>query len=288
MSRLIATICIGLDPKEVLKRFAYYIDERQKDRPNREGGHSGYAFERREGEQTKTLLWIMMGSCILLGALMILIVKPSLHKHRNQQVEKLRESHPEASSVPEASPTNFKDVPPVVVVSPTSTVAQPAKELVSPAAKQSVSVASRSRPLHRVQRPCRARSAGRAVVLPSPSGRIPSPEVSVVDDPLNSGKDIPPGRYQTAGKISRDFDDVLLIRYQVDEKPVMKFFIRKGGTLVLRSRDSIKFQCSNPAAMTYKYKNDPEKTIDGRPTSTVIRQEARVTLFFPPELTEKD
>src|SRR4051812_2513019 len=38
---------IGLDPKEILVRFADYIEDRVTDRPARDAGHSGYAFEKR-------------------------------------------------------------------------------------------------------------------------------------------------------------------------------------------------------------------------------------------------
>src|SRR5688500_3745542 len=41
---------IGLNPKEVLTQFAGFIDSKSKDRPVRDAGHSGYAFERKEGE----------------------------------------------------------------------------------------------------------------------------------------------------------------------------------------------------------------------------------------------
>src|ERR1700733_2943944 len=42
---------IGLDAKEVLSRFDSFIDKKASDRPNREAGHSGYAFEKKDGEQ---------------------------------------------------------------------------------------------------------------------------------------------------------------------------------------------------------------------------------------------
>src|SRR5689334_2016055 len=50
---------IGLDSKETLTRFGKFIDSKAADRPNREGGHSGYAFEKREGEQSRTVLWVV-------------------------------------------------------------------------------------------------------------------------------------------------------------------------------------------------------------------------------------
>src|SRR4051812_9740838 len=52
---------IGLDSREVLTRFGSFVDQRSsQDRPNRDAGHSGYAFERREGEQSRTILGVIL------------------------------------------------------------------------------------------------------------------------------------------------------------------------------------------------------------------------------------
>src|SRR4051812_5772138 len=40
-----------LDSKEVLSKFGDFITEKAHQRPNRDAGHSGYAFERKDGEQ---------------------------------------------------------------------------------------------------------------------------------------------------------------------------------------------------------------------------------------------
>ena len=45
---------IGIDPKEVLIRYGGFLEERSHERPTRDEGHSGYAFEKREGEQSRT------------------------------------------------------------------------------------------------------------------------------------------------------------------------------------------------------------------------------------------
>ena len=58
---------IGLAPKEILTRFGDFIDDKAHDRPNRDAGHSGYAFEKREGEQSRTVLWFAMGGFIAVG-----------------------------------------------------------------------------------------------------------------------------------------------------------------------------------------------------------------------------
>src|SRR3954454_16373576 len=39
---------VGLDPKEVLARFEDYISQKTNERPNRESGHSGYVFEKKD------------------------------------------------------------------------------------------------------------------------------------------------------------------------------------------------------------------------------------------------
>jgi RND family efflux transporter MFP subunit len=61
-----------------------------EDRPSRESGHSGYAFEKREGEQSRTILWFVMGGFLLVGAVGFIVFKPSLHHHHSSQLDKLK------------------------------------------------------------------------------------------------------------------------------------------------------------------------------------------------------
>ncbi len=89
---------IGLYSKEVLTRFESFIDRKSAERPSREAGLSGYAFEKREGnEQNRTLLWVVMGVFGVLGAVLFLVLKPTLKHRRSAKMEELRAAHAKAS-----------------------------------------------------------------------------------------------------------------------------------------------------------------------------------------------
>lgn len=93
---------VGLDPKEILTKYNSYLNEKTSERPTQEKGHMGYAFEKREGEQSRTLLWAIMGGFVLLGGVLILVLKPSFRHHRKANLEKLKSIHVKA--IPSASP----------------------------------------------------------------------------------------------------------------------------------------------------------------------------------------
>lgn len=102
---------IGLDSKEVLTRFESFIDRKSAERPSREAGLSGYAFEKREGnEQNRTLLWVVMGVFGVLGAVLFLVLKPTLKHRRSAKMEELRAVHAKASPSASASPSPLPSV----------------------------------------------------------------------------------------------------------------------------------------------------------------------------------
>ncbi len=101
---------LGLDTRAVLARFDPYIELRSAERPNREAGHSGYAFERKEGEQHRFILSIAIFSFLILGGGAMLILRPSLQKHKKSNIEKLQELH---IPLPSPSPSPIPVVIPV-------------------------------------------------------------------------------------------------------------------------------------------------------------------------------
>src|SRR6476620_670397 len=74
---------IGLDPKETIAKYDDFICRKVTERPNRESGHSGYAFEKKDGEQqSRTILLIAIFGFIALGGMAMIFLKPSLrHRH---------------------------------------------------------------------------------------------------------------------------------------------------------------------------------------------------------------
>lgn len=226
---------VGLDPREVITQFTTYIDTRAHDRPSREGGHSGYAFEKREGDQnSRTILGAIMGALALLGAVAILM-KPSFLRHKNSHIDQLKSTHQKSAQI-QASP---------------SPIALESKILVGPMPASSPIPAS-----------------------PSP---IPTIEQNP-KDPLNSGVGLKPEEIKH--KVKFKANESVWIRYQVDNRPLTQFVLKQGKTLILRAENLIKFQISNPAAITFSYNN--ATMLPGDKNNIVAKHQNDASLIFPP------
>lgn len=205
---------IGLSHKEVLTQFDGFLAERCSDRPVRDEGHKGYAFDRSEEGQNRTLLWVAMGATLVVGAVFMVLVKPSLHRRRSAHVEKLRAGRGEPSPIPSA----LAEVAPL------------------PSPEPSVAPSPSPSPSTKVK------------VKPSPSPNpSPSASASPVPDPLQSGRDTP--RAEVKQRIEFKTLADIWIRYQVDDKPMQRIKMRAGRQLFLYAREKIKFQVSNPKSV---------------------------------------
>ncbi len=241
---------VGIDSKEVLVRFSKFIDEKSEERPDRSSGHSGYAFERREGDQSRTVLWIVLGLFVVGGGVLFVIFKPTFKHRKHGQIEKLKS----ASAVvarPSPGPS------PVVVPS----VAAPTLGVI-PAVAVAVSVPS---PL----------PASQPEVVPSP-GILPTPR----PDPLNSGAGLTASevKYKTVFMIHED----VWIRFKVDDRPAMRIVVRKDKVLVLKAKTAIRIQVSNAQAVSFGRSGASTKKVADSADLQMIQDTA--TLFFPPEL----
>lgn len=238
---------VGLDPREVMTQFTTYIDTRAHDRPSREGGHSGYAFEKREGDQnSRTVLGAIMGALALLGAVAILM-KPSFLKHKNSHIDQLKSTH-QKSAQAQASP---------------SLTTLEAKVLVGPMPASSPLISSSNTP------------------IPTPSPSTPLVEQNLPEkpkDPLNSGVTLKPEEIKH--KVKFKANESVWVRYQVDNRPLTQFVLKQGKTLILRAEKLIKFQVSNPAAITFSYNN--ATLLPGDKNSIVAKHKNDASLIFPP------
>lgn len=252
---------VGLDPREVMTQFSHYIDSRAQERPNRESGHSGYVFEKREGDQnSRTILGTVMGILVLGGAVAIL-TKPSFLKHKNSHIEKLRSSH--STPRADASPTASAQIENILGPLPLATVAA-----LPSSAPSSIPSASPS-----------------PVGSPSPTlsasaDPSPAPEETNQDDPLNSGIRLKTAEIQH--KVKFTATQSVWVRYQVDSRPQMLFVLKKGKNLILRAQKLIKFQVSNPEAITFSY--NQAKVMNAHESNLLTMKQENPTFIFPPEL----
>lgn len=280
---------LGLDAQEVLTQFDQFIENKAQERPNREAGLSGYAFEKREGEQSRTALWIVMAVFLVLGAIFIVFLKPHFKHRHESHAEKLRVAHPHAngssspdaavsgaplsdgaSPSPSSSPSMSPSPSPSPEVSHEPVVAHPLTPAPSPVV--SAVPVKKTEPVVSVEVkpsavPVSPASKAVGPSLPAPSEspakdllkdlkapkaeESPLPTVPSEKDPLASGRDLKPDEIKQK-VVFKALDDVW-VRYQLDRRPIMKFVLRKDKILVLRAADVIHFQSSNPDALSYSW-----------------------------------
>ena len=276
---------IGIDPKDVLTRFQAFIDERAHDRPTHDQGHSGYAFEKREGEQSRTILWFVMGGFVILGGLVFVFLKPQLH-HHGSHIEKLRASHGDepvpsssmsvsASPSPAVSPATSPVSSPIPVVSPSSTV--------SPVPENSPPESTTTTTTVVITTTTTTEAASTTTTPTTVPAAKPSPAPTTSrKDPLNSGLDLKGSEIKYKA-IFTALEHVW-VRYQVDNKPPMKFILRKDKILVLRAHEGIRFQTSDPNAVSIRLNGGGSKTVS-KDTDAVMKGK-NLTLFIPAQLAE--
>jgi cytoskeletal protein RodZ len=262
---------IGIDAREVLTQFDQYIETRVHDRPSREGGHSGYAFEKREGEQgSRAILGATMGAFVV-GGIAFLIMKPSLLKHRNSHIDKLKNTHHTSAHDPKAGESKLtnatilenKAAEPLTAATPTPKT--------SPIAPSTTEAMPSSTPL----------PLPSATPSSAPSAAPVEETKKPVEDPLNSGIGLAPAEIKH--KVTFRALKSVWVRYQVDDRKVMEFPLRQGKVLVLRGQKLIKFQTSDPGSMNYNYNNTGNHAVTDNKSLTTRQNNA--TLIFPPEQT---
>ncbi len=272
---------IGLDPKEIRSRFDSYISMRALERPNREGGHSGYAFDKKDGDQqSRTVLLIAICSFIVVGGVAVIVLKPSLKHHRASHIDRLRAAQPNSAAVAGDGPSPMVQSSPSSipltafgpeVQSPTSGVRIEGKteKVASQDEKGSLALVGPS---------------ATPISSPSPSSSPSHPALADSNDPLDSGLSLASGEIQHKVIFKPTVD--VWFRYQVDERPIRKFIVRKGKVLVLRAAHQILLQVSNPASVSFSYNGKGSSLVSSSKLTRTIHGSA--SLVFPSGNTGTD
>jgi len=268
---------VGIDGKAILLKWDPYLDSKMAGREDKPTGLSGYAFDRREGgEQSRTFLSVIMAVMVIGGGGALMIFKPVGRHSKHSKIEQLKASAPSEtpSTVPSDSSAPGGSLPLAVAVSPSpeaealpDAVASP---VVSQAATPSVS------PSAAVEAPAPSASPLEAVQVvlspspvPSPSGSVSSvAETQNPQDPLNSGVGLDRSKVKQRVILKAAAD--VWVRYRSDERPLMKFILRKGKVLVLRAEKGLLLQVSNPKALSANVNFGKDRAFtDVRPSGQV-------------------
>ena len=264
---------IGLDGKEILLRWDPFLDVRMAGSAEKSSGLSGYAFDRREGgEQSRTYLSVIMGVVVVVGGLGLLIFKPVGRHSSHSKLDQLKEAPVTVASA-EPDPTTQAVEPEVIspMTSPSATVASMDAIIASPSPSPSSSLSPRTLSAVSVEpspivTPSLAPQVSPSVTPNELTSATPDPAPSINPmDPLSSGV----GIYRAKVKqrvILKALADVW-VRYQSDDRPSMKFVLRKGRVLVLRAESKLVVQVSNPRALTANVNFGKDKEFSAVPST---------------------
>ncbi len=276
---------ISINPKEILTKFNDYMTTKASaERPKREEGHSGYAFEKKQsGQQSRTFLLLGILGFVILGGIPILLLKPSSRQTRVSPIEKLRMAHRsyEKNIIPSPTPT------PTLIHKSTffshlqSTLILPsATPLTSTLTHEPALPPPVPRVLATVEKASPTPTPSLTAARPLPSVSSPPSQESKEQDPLDSGLSLKLNEIQhkIIFKVLAD----IWVRYQVDNRPMRKFIIRKGNILVLRAKNNIKIQVSNPHSVILNYNQKGPYLMNTHPHIQMIQSNS--TLFYPNDL----
>lgn len=245
---------VGLDAREILTQFGDFIEQKSSERPKRESGHSGYAFERREGDQSRTILTVVMVGFIVVFAAMFIFFKPH-HRHKKSSLDKLRSAH-QTSVVPVSSPA------------PSPAVAASHLPVAAP------SVAPQATPL--------AVPFPAATVAAAPSPAPSASPTPAAPDPLNNGS--PLKNSEIKQKVVIKAAQSVWVRYRVDQRPEMEFILRAGRILVLRAQEVAILQLSDPNAVSMSYNQGGYRPpLSG---NNCLSLKGDATCFFPRDVAQ--
>jgi cytoskeletal protein RodZ len=289
---------MGIDQKDILSQFNSYLEERSHDRPSRDAGHSGYAFEKKENDQSRTVLGVVLGVFVLIGAGVFIVVKPKLHHKKKTSVERLitvEESPrptPVATLIPgpgvamSAGPSTVGKVQPTPKPSPVLNSSDVAIPVASPqptpaeaqAAKRTPDAEVAKKPEEKILES--ASSTHSSLSAP----QTPTPPQPNPKDPLNSGFDLKSA--QVKQKVVFRALESVWVRYRVDQRPMMKFILRKDRVLVLRGQEAIWFQVSNPEHLNYNLNGRGFRNLSQ--SKSVEKKTSGYTWIVPTELAKPE
>lgn len=110
---------LKLNPNEILETYQAFLESKFAERPDRDHGHQGYAFEGRELEQNRR--WMMVGGSLaaVFAIAVLLIFKPDNHrrKEKHKEFEGETATKPAASTSPAAPAHQAIYFPPEVLAS---------------------------------------------------------------------------------------------------------------------------------------------------------------------------
>ncbi len=225
---------LRLNPKEILDHYHDFLEAKFSERPDRDHGHQGYAFEGRELEQNRR--WMVVGGSLaaVFAIAVLLIFKPENHRRKEKHKEFEGETSAEVKKEPATTPSPVEPPPSLAqIMSFKGDDTTPQSHLDRPPPLSSLST-----------------SSGPAIGS-TPATSTPTP----VPDPLHKGDGLSPE--ETKFKVTLTAKEDAWIRYRSDELPTGLLILRKGRTLIIRARQKLRFEAKHPEHFQVRTRSIP-------------------------------
>lgn len=257
---------VGLDYREVLARFDPYLDEKSG-RKFKRPADAPHIFVEKEGQSdnSKTALTVFMAGFLVLAIIVFAVVKPSLKHHRSKSKDKPVITNEEIVTVvpppSEGSPITVKQDPSEPVktepakIEPAQLAATPAPTLVpspipSPAQPKAQAAvkpvpAAKATPVAKAAPAAKPMAAPKPAPAPSPVPLVGAGGIKLPPIPNNEVKH---------RLIVRALDDAW-VKYQVDDRPLQQYTLKKDKVIFVRARTSLRFTTAKPKALEISFDN---------------------------------
>jgi cytoskeletal protein RodZ len=217
---------LKLDSDALLKSHHDFLEQKFSERPDRDQGHQGYAFEGKELEQNKRWTWIGLSAAGIFALAVVIVFKPGNHKRKEKHKDFEAEVATDLALKEEGALT---PIPSPILPDP------------SPAAQLPLS-----------SQPIPTASPPPSSSIPSPTPQAtPSPEASPTATPnadkLNKGDDLKPEEVKFKIVVQTEGDT--WVRYRSDQKPIGVIILRQGRSIAVKAKERILFEASPSAKL---------------------------------------
>lgn len=304
---------VGLDHREILARFDLYLDEKsgQKFKRPEDAPH---IFVEREGQvdNSKTVLSFVMVGFLIVALGIFVFIKPSLKHHRHREKTAVSNDDlvtvqppphdgapiaPKAPALISAAPSqeqgtaHSEQAPQPTHVEKKPEQTPPVAELhnipgLPPVLENSTKIAKKELDAEH------AKNVKQAEVKqePKPAPKIETKPESKAEpkSAATDGKQNPPSP-QLAGvnaKIppipSNEVKHRLVVRavedawvkYQVDDRPIQQFILKKDKVIFVRARSSLRFTSAKPKAIEISFDNKDFKAMNTTAKAIILPKDA--------------
>jgi len=242
---------LQIDSEQILRDYHDFLESKFAERPEKDHGHQGYAFEGKEQERTRRWQFIIAGGAAFFMVLALLFFKPQNRKHKEKHKELIAEEAEiaanEATLAPSVTPVDPNaanaSVTPTATLNASPSAAIVANNFVIAAPSPSSSIAAPTSTINATPTPI-------ASPIPTATPVATATPTPIKEDPLNKGDGLLPK--DTGVKIVLQATEDTMIHYHSDDRKPFSIMLRKDKQLVIKASSLIRVETDSPEHLKYK------------------------------------